>query len=89
MCHDCEGRGEVKTHSLVPGQTTKMCSLCVGKGWTGTGTFVAPEAPGANGQQVEQPAYVPPVETALPPEAEALRRQGFLVIPPTQPVAVS
>jgi hypothetical protein len=87
-CPDCRARGEVKTGSLVPGQTTKMCSRCVGKGWIGSGSFVSPEAGVTNGTHVEQPVFTPPAETALPPEAEALRRQGFLVIPPSQPIAV-
>jgi hypothetical protein len=87
-CPDCRARGEVKTGSLVPGQTTKMCSRCVGKGWIGSGSFVSPETGAGNGSPVETPAFTAPVETALPPEAEALRRQGFLVIPPTQPVQV-
>jgi hypothetical protein len=87
-CPDCRARGEVKTGSLVPGQTTKMCSRCVGKGWIGSGSFVSPETGTVNGDHTEAPVFTPPVETALPPEAEALRRQGFLVIPPTQPVQV-
>jgi hypothetical protein len=87
-CPDCRARGEVKTGSLVPAQTTKMCSRCVGKGWIGSGSFVSPETGTKNGSPTEQTTYVPPTETALPPEAEALRRQGFLVIPPSQPIAV-
>jgi hypothetical protein len=85
-CPDCRARGDVKTGSLVPGHTTKMCARCVGKGWIGSGSFVQPETGTTNGAQTEPAPFVPPVETALPPEAEALRRQGFLVIPPTQPV---
>jgi hypothetical protein len=87
-CPDCRARGEVKTGSLVPAQTTKMCTRCVGKGWIGSGTVVRQEVGTTNGSDSAPTAVTPPAETALPPEAEALRRQGFLVIPPTQPIAV-
>jgi hypothetical protein len=88
QCPDCKGLGDVKTYSLVPGNTIKMCSLCVGKGFVGTGVVIQPEVGIVTVTNGELPAFAPPVETALPPEAEALRRQGFLVIPPSQPIAV-
>src|SRR4051812_2504164 len=61
-CPDCRARGEVKTGSLVPGQTTKMCSRCVGKGWIGSGSFVQPETGTTNGSDAAPAPFVPPAE---------------------------
>lgn len=86
-CPDCRARGEVKTGSLVPGNTTKLCGRCVGKGWIGSGSFVQPEVGAGNGQKVEQVAYQPPTETGLPPELEAYKDRYLIVKKPDPIVA--
>lgn len=83
-CPDCKARGWVKTGSDVENFTLKQCSRCAGKGYIGTGITVLPEAGfAANGATDPAPMAAPlPVETDLPPELEAYRAQGWMVVPP-------
>lgn len=83
-CPDCKSRGWVKTGSDVENFTLKQCSRCAGKGYIGTGITVLPETGfAANGATDPAPvAAAPPVETDLPPELEAYRAQGWMVVPP-------
>lgn len=83
-CPDCKARGWVKTGSDVENFTLKQCSRCAGKGYIGTGITVLPETGfAANGATDPAPMAAPlPVETDLPPELEAYRAQGWMVVPP-------
>jgi hypothetical protein len=87
QCPQCKGKGDTKTDSFVPGYTTKQCSQCVGKGYVGTGIVVRPEVGQVNGQEQAPVNAVTPPETELPPEAQALKERGWMVIPPMQPSA--
>lgn len=83
-CPDCKSRGWVKTGSDVENFTLKQCSRCAGKGYIGTGITVLPESGfAANGATDPAPvAAAAPVETDLPPELQAYRDQGWMVVPP-------
>jgi hypothetical protein len=82
-CPECDGRGEVKTGSHVPGYETKTCRLCSKTGWIGVG-----QAAQTNGH-VEEPEQVVTGPTVYQadtedPEIRHLRERGFTVIPPMQ-----
>lgn len=92
-CTKCNGEGIVLTGSKVPGQDRLPCVDCKGLGWQPVG----PERGGALLARANGPAT--PYGTlstddvgmrpAIPeeaPEVQALRAQGYLVVPPA-PVA--
>lgn len=83
-CPDCKAMGWVKTGSTVENFTVKQCSRCAGKGYIGTGITVLPETGfAANGATDPAPvAAAPPLETDLPPELEAYRQQGWMIVAP-------
>lgn len=83
-CEACAGLGEVLTGSKVTGQSTLVCLICGGKGWTPIGperqggvfpkpALVAP----SNGEG--SPAALPAVD---PPEVADLKARGYVVISP-------
>lgn len=89
QCDACGGHGQTKTNSHVNGQKSVVCIPCKGKGWVAVG----PER--ASGAVTVAPgvAAVPPPENGevsqeLPPEAEALKQLGYIVVPPVQTVSV-
>lgn len=84
-CDLCHGLGSVATGSKVAGQGVVGCLKCKGKGWVAVG----PERESGavtvtNGAPlpVDYGATVP--DAALPPEAEALKALGYIVVPPIQ-----
>lgn len=82
-CDDCGGLGAVDTGSKVIGQGSARCYACKGVGWVPIG----PERSGgqitaANGPVVPV-AYTPPLLGAPdPPEVEALKALGYIVVAP-------
>lgn len=89
VCDSCKGLGATATGSKVAGQSSVQCHDCKGRGWI-------PVGPERQGGQVAVTHGAPPAldygatqaETALPPEAEALKALGFIVVPPIEPMAV-
>lgn len=81
-CDDCHGLGEVLTGSRVRGKETLPCIPCGGNGWIAIG----PERtgrPATTLRAIESPDEPPPAVAAPidePPEAAALRAQGYVVI---------
>ncbi len=82
-CMTCAGYGVVETGSRVEGQERLACTDCGGKGWQGTRAPVAVTGPMAPQPVPESngPAQKFSIE-AEPPEAAALRAQGYTLIPP-------
>ena len=89
-CDGCDGLGSVLTGSKVEGQDRLPCTVCNGRGWLAVG----PERQGGNIVVPNGPAplYPPAVDSSQPaveasmnlsPEAEAAKRQGYIVIPMT------
>jgi hypothetical protein len=83
VCDACGGLGATNTGSKVSGQGTVQCIPCAGKGWVAVG----PER--ALGQVLTNGAPPPPVnygadapDPALPPEAQALKDLGYIVVAP-------
>lgn len=84
-CTGCEGRGWVKTASLVMGNEAVICKKCNGSGYQildqNTGIMQAPQA--ENGTVEAAPiAGVNPED----PRIKELHQQGYTIIPPMQPV---
>lgn len=82
-CPVCNGRGQLKTESFVPGNETRKCAKCNGSGLEITATSgpnVAPP-PLENGQPET------PLADGVNPDDPAvaeLRARGFTVFPPVQ-----
>lgn len=84
-CDLCGGLGSVSTGSKVAGQAVVSCIPCKGRGWLPIG----PEREAGaitplNGAvaPVDYGATAPP--DVLPPEAEALKALGYIVVAPIQ-----
>jgi hypothetical protein len=82
-CPACDGNGEVRTGSRVPGYETTTCERCLKSGWIRT------DAPPTNGHvehDDEAPVTGPTVyfPDDKDPEVRNLRERGFTVIPPMQ-----
>jgi hypothetical protein len=83
VCVVCDGEGFCDTGSKVPNMGEISCWDCKGKGWMATderrssGQVAAPTAP--NGDQA---ITVPNATGPETPEIEALRLQGYMVVPP-------
>jgi hypothetical protein len=80
-CPACDGNGEVRTGSRVPGYETTTCERCKKSGWIRT------DAPPSNGHvEREDEAVVTGPTVFFPdnedPEVRNLRERGFTVIPP-------
>jgi len=91
-CVECNGDGIVSMDNHVAGQESLPCIGCKGRGWTPIdekrqeGYVAAAPAPGApNGSPAPAPAA--PAGIVLPPEAEALTRLGYIVVPPATATA--
>lgn len=81
-CPDCDGRGEVKTGSQVPGSEVTTCETCQKRGWIRTQDIprIATAEPPA-GDQTTGPTVYAADEADV--EVRNLRQRGFTVIPPT------
>lgn len=87
-CDGCHGLGEVLTGSKVLGQERLACTVCKGAGWLAVGpernanTMHVGNGPTAL-IAVPADSAQPELEASLQltPEAEAAKRQGYLVIP--------
>jgi hypothetical protein len=83
-CPACDGQGEVKTDSRVPGYETATCEMCSKMGWirigaqTTNGTVHVEPEPVMTGPTVFQ-------NVEVDPEVRHLQERGFTVIPPFQP----
>jgi hypothetical protein len=89
VCERCNGLGSCASGSKVAGQERLSCIDCRGAGWIAvgderrSGSMIVGNGPA--------PLYPPPASDATsdlggtgaePPEAEALRKRGYAVIPP-------
>ena len=85
QCETCIGFGSIKTGSHVPGRETTQCEDCQGAGFRNTRQTaqLAVVAPAAVEGEPAQPAVT---FTDPDPRVDALRRDGFTVIPP-MPIA--
>lgn len=85
-CDKCDGWGKVLTGSKVPGRTTAVCADCNGDGWKSTderrkqGHVLA-----ANGATLTVVPEASGLPGELPPEAEALKALGYIVVAPIAP----
>lgn len=87
LCDTCKGKGQVQTPSLVPGYDVVDCPACAATGRILTSNVVPignPTAPAEPTPILTGPTAIP---QTLPPEAEALRAQGYMVVPPFDPAA--
>lgn len=89
VCDICDGLGGVLTGSKVANQATLPCFKCDAKGWLPIG----PERQGAtaapiNGGVPPVSYQLPEVHTPDPPEVEALKALGYIVVPPIEPAPV-
>lgn len=89
VCDECAGLGETATGSKVQGQATLTCVPCKGRGWVAVGAerggaYIAPA--GDNGDHSlrtdDESTPYEPVVALDTPEIEALKRAGYVVIPP-------
>lgn len=88
-CDKCNGLGETATGSLVPNMQTITCYDCKGKGWVpvgperASGVLPIPELP-PNGDlhSPEGVLLAPAPQPADTEEIAALKRAGYVVIPP-------
>lgn len=89
QCATCGGEAETQTGSRRAGQETIPCYDCQGKGWIANGPERAgglmavpngPSALHAPPLDTSGPLFVPPANE--PPEAAALRAQGYVLVPP-------
>jgi hypothetical protein len=83
QCPACDGNGEVRTGSRVPGYETTTCERCKKTGWIRTD---APTTDGHVEHDDEAPVTGPTVyfPDAEDIEVRNLRERGFTVIPPMQ-----
>lgn len=88
-CEKCGGLGETLTGSKVPNMGTITCYDCKGMGWVPVGDERAgnrapiPNLPNGNGlDSAEGQLLTPAAEITDTPEVAALKRQGYVVIPP-------
>lgn len=84
-CDLCGGLGSVSTGSKVAGQAVVSCIPCRGKGWLPIGPereSGAVTPPNGAVAPVDYGATTPP--DVLPPEAEALKALGYIVVAPIQ-----
>ena len=81
-CDACDGEGFIDTGSRREGYESAVCPGCSGKGYLSHGEL--PVTPQANGSIEHEPIPTGPTVygTELPPEAQALRDQGWVVSPP-------
>ncbi len=80
-CPDCNGKGQTKTDSDVPGYETKTCGTCNKQGYV----LVGQTTNGTATTVTEFPMTGPTVygtETSVDPEVQHLRDRGFTVFPP-------
>ena len=81
QCETCKGFGSIRTGSHVPGRETTECEDCSGAGYVNTrkramlAAIPEPVANGETGPTVYQ-------DHEPDPRVDALRRDGFTVIPP-------
>jgi hypothetical protein len=81
QCETCLGYGSIKTGSHVPGRETAECEDCAGAGYVNTrkramlAAVPVDEPSGQSGPTVYQ-------DHEPDPRVDALRRDGFTVIPP-------
>lgn len=90
VCDVCDGLGGVLTGSKVANQATLPCKKCGAKGWLPIG----PERQNEQAAPISGPAppvlyQVPEVSTPDPPEVEALKALGYIVVPPIPPAQAS
>ena len=81
-CDACDGEGFIDTGSRREGYESAVCPGCTGKGYLSFGEL--PVTAQANGNTETEPIPTGPTVygTELPPEAQALRDQGWVVSPP-------
>ncbi len=81
-CDACDGEGFIDTGSRREGYESAVCPGCSGKGYLSHGEI--PVFAQANGNTEQEPIPTGPTVygTELPPEAQALRDQGWVVSPP-------
>jgi len=87
-CDRCNCEGSNSTPSHIAGNDERVCQSCKGLGYLFR-TDVPAMANGVPAAQT-QPVVTGPTtytsEPALPPELEAYKQRGYLIIPPTVPV---
>lgn len=90
-CPECAGLGQTLTGSKVPEWYAITCAKCQGRGWEATdatrqygGVTVANGAL-PEGEIAHAGPPMSPTPENVPPEADALRARGFIVIPPAIP----
>jgi len=81
QCVTCLGHGNIRTGSIVPGRETVECMDCGGAGYINTRKAqTTPALQTPEGEIVTGPTVFPDNEPD--PRVDALRRDGFTVIPP-------
>lgn len=80
-CAACEGWGRVDTGSKVAAQSSATCYDCKGRGWVPVGSERESGRITAESGHTE-PELAPPIfgDGTEPPEAQALRELGFMVV---------
>jgi hypothetical protein len=89
VCTTCGGEGFVKTPSKVAGQEQLPCVECEAMGWLPTddvrrrGRLSLPNGPTTQSfGATPQEAAMAPMVVEEPPEVTALRKAGYVVVPP-------
>lgn len=87
ICETCNGKGQVQTPSKVPGYDVVDCPTCAATGRILTSNVVQFQF--STGSVETQPVVTGPttIPTDLPPEAQALKDAGWMVVPPFNPAA--
>lgn len=89
LCVACAGWGAVATGSKVVGKNKVRCLDCNGLGYVPIDTRREGVSLLGNGADPIVPQFNQPLPDApLPPEVEALRALGYIVVEPPQPIAV-
>ncbi len=84
-CDGCDGWGITETPSHVPNQETRTCLDCKGVGYIPTQTTAAaPNGVPASVTESDEHHFVPAALGPENPEVQALRLQGYTIIPPMQ-----
>jgi len=89
VCDSCNGLGETRSGSKVPGRELLVCFQCKGNGWVavgdergaGLGQFTnGVTSTAAASGATPAPSYFP--DGTEPPEVADLREKGYIVMPP-------
>jgi len=80
QCETCKGFGKIKTGSHVQGREVTGCEDCGESGWR---NLRVPAQPNGNTDEVPSPVTGPTVSKDLEPDprVQALRSEGYMVIP--------